>query len=383
MEQGFEIRLELGTVLVRLGEVRRTLENAREAETLAERLNDDRRRGRVCVSLINAHTLCGELDEALVAGTRALEIAARLGDLRLRILATTYLAQAHWYRGDFERAVELATDSLAALPADWASEPFGNSPVPMSVFIRQWIVLSLADLGRFGEAAPHEAELLRLAGPTQHPFTVGEGHNAASVLHLRKGDWATARALIEHSIAALRKGNIVVVLPIMVAYSAWVLAQVGEASEALTRFREGKQLLEHLAARGVSLTPYVPLGRAALLLDRLDEAQSLGERVVESSPSRHGVVAYALHLLGDIATHPDRFDAESGEAHYRNALALAEPRGMRPLVAHCHLGLGKLYRRTGKRQQAHEHLVTATTTYREMDMTYWLEQAEAEMKECT
>ena len=47
-----------------------------------------------------------------------------------------------------------------------------------------------------------------------------------------------------------------------------------------------------------------------------------------------------------------------------------------------HLGLGKLYRRTGKREQAHEHLVTATTMYREMDMRFWLEQAEAEMKEC-
>ena len=78
---------------------------------------------------------------------------------------------------------------------------------------------------------------------------------------------------------------------------------------------------------------------------------------------------------------PTAFDAESGEAHYREALALAEPRGMRPLVAHCHLGLGKLYRRTGKREQAQEHLATATTMYREMDMRFWLEQAEAEMRQ--
>ncbi len=54
---------------------------------------------------------------------------------------------------------------------------------------------------------------------------------------------------------------------------------------------------------------------------------------------------------------------------------------MRPLVADCHLGLGKLYRRTGKREQAQEHLATATTMYREMGMTYWLEQVEAEMRE--
>jgi predicted protein tyrosine phosphatase len=122
------------------------------------------------------------------------------------------------------------------------------------------------------------------------------------------------------------------------------------------------------------------LGHAALLLDRLDEAQRLGDRAVEYSPSQPGFAAHALHLLGDIATHPDRFEAASGEAHYRQALALAEPRGMRPLVAHCHLGLGKLYRCTVRRQEAQEHLTTATTLYRDMDMRFWLEQAEAELR---
>jgi tetratricopeptide (TPR) repeat protein len=200
------------------------------------------------------------------------------------------------------------------------------------------------------------------------------------MLHLRKGDWATAHSEIEISIAAYRTGNIAVVLPAMVAASAWVLAQVGQASEALTRLREGEQLLEQQAIRGV-LTPYHALGRAALLLNRLDEAQSLGDRAVTHSQSRHGAAAHALHLLGDIATHPDRFNAECGEAHYRKALALAEPRGMQPLIAHCHLGLGKLYRRTDKREQAQEHLITATSKYREMDMRFWLEQAEAEMRE--
>jgi transcriptional regulator with AAA-type ATPase domain/tetratricopeptide (TPR) repeat protein len=382
LEQGFEIRLELGPVLVQLGEDRRRLEHAREAETLAERLNDDRRRGRAYLALCNAHALLGEPDEALVAGTRALEMAGRLGDLRLRILAPTYLAQAHFYRGDFERAVELATDSLAALPPDWVHEPFGYSPIPIGVYCRNWVVRSLAELGRFAEAAPYEAELLRLAEPTQHAFTVGTAHDAASWLHLRKGDWTTARSVIERGIAAFRTGNNVVGLSFAVAASAWVLAQVGEASEALTRLREGGHLLEHQAARGGVLIPmlYQLLGRAALLLDRLDEGQSLAERAVTYSPLRQSDEAHALHLLGDIETLSDRLDAERGETHYRKALALAEPRGMRPLVAHCHLGLGKLYRRTGQREQAHEHLTTAGTMYREMDMTYWLGQAGAEMR---
>ena len=45
-------------------------------------------------------------------------------------------------------------------------------------------------------------------------------------------------------------------------------------------------------------------------------------------------------------------DAEQGETHYRKALTHTEPRGMRLLIAHCYLGLGKLYKRTSKGEQA-------------------------------
>ena len=87
----------------------------------------------------------------------------------------------------------------------------------------------------------------------------------------------------------------------------------------------------------------------------------------------------ALRLLGDVSAQGDHADIGQSEQYFRQALARADELGMRPLVAHCHLGLGKLYRRTGKREQAQEHLATATTMYREMDMRFYLEQAEAEM----
>ena len=88
--------------------------------------------------------------------------------------------------------------------------------------------------------------------------------------------------------------------------------------------------------------------------------------------------AWALRLLGEVTARHDPPD--HAEGHYREALALAEELRMRPLVAHCHLGLGKLYLRTGKREQAREHLTTATTMYREMDMRFWREQAEEELR---
>jgi hypothetical protein len=68
------------------------------------------------------------------------------------------------------------------------------------------------------------------------------------------------------------------------------------------------------------------------------------------------------------------------EGHYREALALAEELRMRPLVARCHAGLAKVFRRTGKRQRSEEHLATATAMFREMGMRFWLDEVEAEMK---
>ena len=50
---------------------------------------------------------------------------------------------------------------------------------------------------------------------------------------------------------------------------------------------------------------------------------------------------------------------------------------MRPLVAHCHRGLGTLYAATGQGKQARTALTAAIDLYRTMDMTFGLPQTEA------
>ncbi len=372
LEHGFEIRLELRPMLGQLGEYPRVLKRLLEAESIAATLNDDARQARVAAVMTNARSQLGELDEALVSGTRALEIAERRGDLRLRLLTTTYLAQAHYFRGDYERVIELMMDNLAALPAGSSYETFGAA-MPLSIYDRYLLIRGLAQLGRFNEAVQYKTEALRLAEPTRHAYPVGMAHLAASWLYLVKGDWTQARTLIDQGLAAYRTGNVVLNLPHAVAASAWALAQVGAAGEALARLREGEQLLEREGTRGIvglHGEACYALGRAALRLDQVDEARSLGDRALAYSASQRGFAAQAHQLLGDVATHPEQFDPGRGEDHYRSALALAGPGAMRPLIAHCHLGLGKLYRRTGPGEAAHEHMTIATTMYRELGMTY-------------
>jgi tetratricopeptide (TPR) repeat protein len=110
---------------------------------------------------------------------------------------------------------------------------------------------------------------------------------------------------------------------------------------------------------------------------RIDEAASHAREALELTRrlGARASEAHALCLTGDVASAGGAVDTE---AYYHDALALAGELGMRPLLAHCHLGLGKLYWRTGQREQAQEHLSTATAMYREMGMTYWLERATTE-----
>jgi class 3 adenylate cyclase/tetratricopeptide (TPR) repeat protein len=378
LEQSFEIRLELRPVLRQLGEGQQMLEHLRDAEVIATQLKDDRRRGLVCAFMVTVQATLDELDEALATGARALEIAERLGDAKIRVIATSYLEQAYCYRGEYEHVVELASKALATLPADWNNEYLGMT-VPAAVFDRAWLIMSLAELGRFAEAAAYETEAIRIAESTEHAFTIGWAYFAASMPPLLKGDWVKARARVERWIAMIRTGNVGIHPPWAFASSAWALAQIGETSEALKRVQEAEQLLERQAARGIvghRGWAYHAAGRACLVLGRLDDAQRLAERAVESSRRQPGFTAHALRLLGDIAAHPDRFDGDRVAGHYHQSLKLAQQYGMRPLVAHCHHGLSTLQRRSGKPDAAREHLAAATAMYGEMDMSFWLKQCE-------
>ncbi|HET9927082.1 MAG TPA: hypothetical protein VFS98_23410, partial [Methylomirabilota bacterium] len=116
-------------------------------------------------------------------------------------------------------------------------------------------------------------------------------------------------------------------------------------------------------------TTYLSAGRIGEAASHAREALALTRRL-----GARGSEAHALWLAGDVASTSG---AEDAPAYYREALALAGELGMRPLVAHCHLGLARYHRRTDKGQEAQEQLTTAVSMYREMDMRFWLEQAES------
>ena len=127
----------------------------------------------------------------------------------------------------------------------------------------------------------------------------------------------------------------------------------------------------------------VRLGEACLLAHQFEEALAIGDRALQVSRERseRGYEAWVLRFLGEVASHHDPLELMTAEGHYRQALALADELSMRPLVAHCHFGLGKLYRRAGDGVKTREYLITSAGMYREMDMGFWLAHTEAEMRE--
>jgi tetratricopeptide (TPR) repeat protein len=156
-----------------------------------------------------------------------------------------------------------------------------------------------------------------------------------------------------------------------------VYALSGRVAEGLSLLEEGQKAHESFQTLIVT-----QMGEACLLADRFDDAVTFAGRALSLARERgqRGYEAWTLRLLGEIAAHPGSLDRGVAEGHYRQALALADQFGMRPLLSRCHLELGTLYGRIGKRQEAEEHLTTATAMCREMHMPFWLEQAEAEMR---
>jgi tetratricopeptide (TPR) repeat protein len=170
-------------------------------------------------------------------------------------------------------------------------------------------------------------------------------------------------------------------------YAHWIAPALGAAYALTGRADEAVALLEQTIEQGAassifsqhSLTVAL-LGEALLLAGREQEALARATEALGLSRLRNepGYQAWALRLLGEIAglRHPS--DAQA-EASYEEALRLADELGMRPLAAHCHLGLGALGRRTGTFEQARTHVTDARSMYHEMDMRFWLDQADVEL----
>jgi DNA-binding NtrC family response regulator/tetratricopeptide (TPR) repeat protein len=384
-ERSVDLLLALCSIYTALGEPDRSLDAAQRAR--AEALGDEERLMNTTARLVFARYQTGDAAGAAALGEQVLALvdAERPGAEQVPIRSV--LGQAYIALGDCRRAIALLERNREAL-RDWMPDPkaLASKGLQYQVMIlisEAWLALGLACVGSFSQAMAVAQEGAHLV----QTFGTGAVHERLFVLFgltmpaCLRGDYETAIPSLEQGLALAREMNFLAWLPALAGCLGQAYAHTG-------RLAEGLALLEEATIQGetknrVSRAFYLALqSEAALLAGQVGDARSAALRGLEGAHARRerGDEAACLRALGEAEASGDPPDIGAAGTHLQDALALASELGMRPLVAHCHLALGKLYRRTGKHEQAREHLTTATTMYREMGMTYWLEKAEAETR---
>jgi tetratricopeptide (TPR) repeat protein len=376
LEQAIDVRLDLRSALNPLGAEARIFDNLRAAEALAERLGDDQRLGRIAGILGFHFSVMGEYDRAIAACQRALALATISGAFDVQADTQARLGQVYYNGGDFQQALDGGRRAMVLLTDDLSYAHFGPG-TPPAVSARCWVAGCLAELGGFAEGKGVGEEAVRMAETTERPFSIATALLYVGFCARRQGALHQAISTLERGLALCQTTNIPRLFPMAASYLSAAYALAGRAAEAyplldqtLERVAPGSRVLFH----ELVLTE---LSEALLLVGRVEDASAVVGRLLELShthPGR-GYQAHACRLLGEVARHREPPDIDQAATHYRQALALAKELGMRPLQAHCHLGLGTLYARTGQ-QQAQAELSAAIDLYRAMDMTFWLPQAE-------
>src|SRR5262249_55570594 len=147
---------------------------------------------------------------------------------------------------------------------------------------------------------------------------------------------------LERGLALCRDWKLAVLVPLVTGPLGHVYALSGRVPDGLSLLHQALEDMESMGRGAYHSLILLQLGEGSVLAGRFPEALASVERALQLTRERgeRGYEALALHLLGEIGSHGDTGEVETASGCYESALALAEALGMRPLVAHCHLGLG-------------------------------------------
>jgi len=379
LRQAIDVRLDLRNALFAFGDHAQIILRLREAAGLARALGDQRRLGRVSAILGLSLWATGEHQPALQSVRQAESLGITLGDETLEVLANFYLGVALHAVGDYRAAVTCLARNVETLGGDRWQERFGLMG-PTAIYCASFLAWSAAELGDLREACRRGEEAIRLADSLGEPYTQSHALVSLSLALIRIGDLAQVSALLERAVALCETWDLPIWLPDAAAGLGYTYAWFGRATEGVTLLERALREVDAMNMRTRRAPILVYLAEVLLLAGRLLEARARVDEALALALElgERGHEAWALRLLGEIEAREEPLKRGAAHLRYDEALRLATDLGMRPLVAHCHLGLGKLHRRTSNREQAREHLTTATTMYREMDMRFWLEQAMGE-----
>ncbi|HTO12924.1 MAG TPA: sigma 54-interacting transcriptional regulator [Candidatus Binatia bacterium] len=377
-ETAIDLRFDLRTSLLPLGEVERGLAYVREAEDLALELGDERRAAQIAIYLTGQLYLMGEHDRAWEAGERALALGGAGDDFGLRVSTNTYLGQVRLARGDYREAATFFRDNAGVLVGERARERFGLPQLP-SVHSRMCLAWSLAEQGEFGEALARADEAVAIAEAVDQPLSRTVAYVGLGVARLRRGEHARAITILEQALGLIRDWSIPLWFPRVASTLGVAYALGGRAAEGVPLIERAVERATTMRLVGGLALLIVYQAEACLLAGRLDDAAAFAERALALARAHRerGYEAMALRITGEIALA--RGEAAGAETALGEARALADSLGMQPLVAHCDLGHGVAARRQGREDEGRGRLTAARARYAQLGMTAGVTRADAEL----
>ncbi|MGH7314735.1 MAG: AAA family ATPase [Candidatus Rokuibacteriota bacterium] len=378
-EQAIDIRLDLRRALVPLGEREPIREHLQTAERLAADLDDRPRLAWIAYSMAHYHYMSHDQERAVEAGQRALTLAGGT-DPALQVAVNMVLGYALHTMGEYRQGIAVLRRNIETLSGDLIRQRFGLPVVP-AVTCRERLVRCLAEVGEFSEGIERGEEGVKLAEQMDHPLSLTQMYLGLGHLYLRKGDITKALPVLERGLTLGRFWNISLLASTLISAVGHAYASTGRLVAGLPLLEEGVQVAESRGSLLGHALRVTWLAEGYLLEGRPDAARDLAVKALHlcREHKEKGQQAWALWLLGEIASGRESLDPDDAGGFYHEATALAADLGMQPLLAHCQFGLGKLYRRAGRRQTSLEALTGAAERFRNLDMTGWLDKAAAEM----
>jgi predicted ATPase len=378
IEQAIDLRFELRASLFALMDLEKAFRYIREAEQLARAIDDQHRLVRVSVLTSHHLLLSGNAVEAQSLARSAYAIAESIGDLPLRVAANLYCGATGIAVGELGQAREHLEKTLQLLPGELRRERCGLHSFPAAL-AGHYLPWALAELGDFDAAITCGRDAVEIAESVDHAYSVAVAHWGLAYAYVQRGELDSAVRLLENTLVLCRDWTIPILLQISTGLYGIAISRSGKTAEGISTLREAERSVKEGLGTGNYNTLHVLwLGEACSRGGQYKEAMEAAGRALELSRQfNHRVFeGWALRLLGEIELQSEPPQLATAEEHLRQALALGQKLGMRPLVARCHADLATLHRRCDRGAEADQHLQTATEMYREMGMKYWLEQLE-------
>jgi class 3 adenylate cyclase/tetratricopeptide (TPR) repeat protein len=380
IEQAIDLRFELRASLFALMDLEKGFHYIREAEQLARAIDDQHRLARVSVVTSHHLLVSGNAQDARSFSQGAHAIAQSLGDLPLQVAANLYCGATCNAVGELRQAKEHLERTLQLLPGTSIRERFGLHGFPAAL-VGHYLPWTLAELGEFDAAIARAKDAIEVAESVDHAYSVAVAHWGLAYAYVHRGELDAARRLLERTLALCREWTIPILLQISTGLQGIAIARSGQVAEGIAVLREATESVKQAIGTGTYNTLHVLwLGEAYARGQQYEDAtRAAGQALALARQFNHSVVeAWALQLLGETALRSAPNQLARAEDPLRQALALGQKLGMRPLIARCHADLAKLHRLSDRGTEADEHVQSATTLYREMGMQYWLAQLEAE-----